>query len=56
MDWMRNFYQCMSGKDMQSIAALPKALAWPPIKVVFPSEATVDAGIGGRDVSCCDML
>lgn len=51
MDWMRNFYQSVCGKDLKVMAALPKASTWPPMKVVFPSLATVDASIGGRDVS-----
>lgn len=51
MDWVRNFYQLISGKDLKSIAAMPKATSWPPLKVIFPSLATVDASIAGRDVS-----
>lgn len=48
---MRNFYQAVCGKDLKSMAALPKAKEWPPLKVVFPTLATVDASIAGRDVS-----
>lgn len=53
MDWVRNFYQSICGKDLKSMSLLPKATTYPPVKVVFPSLATVDASIDGRDVRVC---
>jgi tyrosyl-DNA phosphodiesterase-1 len=45
------FYQNCLGKTTQALLGRPKPISFPPIKVVFPSLATVDASILGRDVS-----
>ena len=41
----------MNGKDPQSLANRPKPKSFPPIKVLFPSLATVDASELKREVS-----
>lgn len=48
-DWMNNFYQTISGQSLDHISRQPKAAAWPPIKVIFPTLATVDASRLGRN-------
>ncbi|BEJ13832.1 hypothetical protein CspHIS471_0310060 [Cutaneotrichosporon sp. HIS471] len=48
LDWYNCFYQLCCGKDLQTISRAGKALAWPPLKIIFPSLATVDASINGR--------
>ncbi|CAK9780729.1 unnamed protein product [Cutaneotrichosporon oleaginosum] len=48
LDWYSYFYQLCNGKDLASIARSGKAVTWPPLKVVFPSLATVDTSINGR--------
>ncbi|TXT13549.1 hypothetical protein VHUM_00916 [Vanrija humicola] len=48
-DFMNNFYQTISGHSLDYISRQPKAAAWPPIKVIFPSLATVDASRLGRN-------
>ncbi|GMK53628.1 hypothetical protein CspeluHIS016_0102140 [Cutaneotrichosporon spelunceum] len=48
LDWYNCFYQLCCGKDLSSISRAGKALAWPPLKIIFPSLATVDASINGR--------
>ncbi|ORX40109.1 hypothetical protein BD324DRAFT_258111 [Kockovaella imperatae] len=49
LDWLDLFYQYCRGKTTSSLLNRPKAIAWPPIKILFPSLATVDASILGRD-------
>lgn len=51
IDWFTRFYQSLGGMDLVTMARQPKALSWPPIKVIFPSLATVDASVLGRPVS-----
>jgi len=48
---MDNFYQYACGKTTQALLGKPKPASFPPVKVIFPSLATVDGSILGRDVS-----
>ncbi|KAL7423162.1 hypothetical protein Q5752_002462 [Cryptotrichosporon argae] len=47
-DWLNHFYRCASGFGIPAIRDMPTALALPPIKIVFPTLATVDRSIQGR--------
>jgi tyrosyl-DNA phosphodiesterase-1 len=56
--WMSDFWKCLRGLSPGTILSQtrPKAVKnkpseWPPIKVVFPTLATVDNSILGRQVS-----
>ena len=51
IDWMDTFYQYCCGKKTQALLGKPKPIAFPPVKVIFPSLATVDASVLGRNVS-----
>jgi tyrosyl-DNA phosphodiesterase-1 len=48
MDWFSHFHQLCSGKSARELANQPKPKSYAPIKIVFPSLATVDASVGGR--------
>lgn len=61
--WMTNFYRCLNGIDSQTLLRLPQvkkapkvASTWPPIKVVFPTLATVDGSLYGRRVGLVKFL
>lgn len=49
------FYRMISGGGVAAVSRMPEVTSWgsniPPIKVVFPSLATVDASEIGRNVS-----
>lgn len=49
--WLNDFYNSCCGKDMYAMARFKDDKSLPPIKVIFPSLATVDASINGRPVS-----
>jgi len=51
IDWFDAFYQNCAGKSIQALINRPKPKAYPPVKVIFPSDATVAASILGKDVS-----
>jgi tyrosyl-DNA phosphodiesterase-1 len=53
IDWMDLFYQYCCGKTTRSLLRRTKPAGFPPIKVVFPSLATVDKSELGREV--CGM-
>nr|XP_031864193.1 uncharacterized protein CI109_000105 [Kwoniella shandongensis]KAA5531265.1 hypothetical protein CI109_000105 [Kwoniella shandongensis] len=48
LDWFDKFYQFCSGKTARALVGRPKPSAWPSMKVLFPSLATVDASELGR--------
>ncbi|KAK8858572.1 hypothetical protein IAR55_002801 [Kwoniella newhampshirensis] len=48
LDWFDKFYQFCSGKTARALAGRPKPSAWPSIKILFPTLATVDASALGR--------
>lgn len=49
-DWFDLFYQLCSGKTIRPLLQRPKPMSWPPMKVLFPSLATVQSSILGLDV------
>ena len=51
LDWFDMFYQFCNSRTAQALVGRSKSVSWPPIKVLFPSLATVDASILGRDVA-----
>ena len=51
LEWMDQFYNLCSGKDVRSLANRPKANSWPPMKIMFPSLATVKKSVLGTEVS-----
>lgn len=49
LPWYSTFYDALSGMSLANMSR-QKPLSWPPLKVIFPSLATVDASIGKRPV------
>ena len=54
LDWFDTFYQYCTGRTTSSLIGRSKPTSWPPVKVIFPSLATVNASILGREVSAHD--
>lgn len=48
---MNDFYHCCEGKDLMTMSRWKDDKKMPPIKVIFPSLATVDKSVNGRPVS-----
>ncbi|ORY28448.1 hypothetical protein BCR39DRAFT_201434 [Naematelia encephala] len=48
LDWFDTFYQACCGKTAKDLFGRAKHSGWPPMKVLFPTLATVDASIAGR--------
>jgi tyrosyl-DNA phosphodiesterase-1 len=42
----------MNGNEGKDLVGRPKAKEWPPMKVLFPSLATVNESVLGKEVSC----
>jgi tyrosyl-DNA phosphodiesterase-1 len=51
IDWIDTFYKLCCGKTLRSLIGKAKPTGFPPIKIVFPSLATVEASEVGREVS-----
>lgn len=51
LEWLDTFYRFMTGQEAKDRIGKPKAREWPPIKVLFPSLATVENSALGKEVS-----
>ncbi|EIW73567.1 hypothetical protein TREMEDRAFT_70993 [Tremella mesenterica DSM 1558] len=49
IEWYNTFYQLCTGKDVRALVDHPKYKDWPPLKIIFPSLATVEASELGKD-------
>ncbi|KAK4689554.1 tyrosyl-DNA phosphodiesterase 1, partial [Tremellales sp. Uapishka_1] len=49
INWFNLFYQFCCGNDAKTLSLKGKATSWPPMKVIFPTLATVDQSLAGRD-------
>lgn len=49
--WYDTFYRFCTGKSFEWLrnAGAPRPTSWPPLEVIFPSLATVDRSVLGRD-------
>jgi tyrosyl-DNA phosphodiesterase-1 len=49
--WLNDFYSACEGRDLPTIQRRQGSSVMPPVKIIFPSLATVDNSINGRPVS-----